>query len=191
MRWRCRDLCRLSCMLASVSAFGASSLLDNHQLLPSGLDGTCVIYKARTVGLSWAEYSALDVSGKYHREAIVGVLYTPVFKLLLEKPVDMVVERRRNVDREISAAPLGHLIAYGRDDRIWLITIESDYYFVTFAQLKAAVDEHDPQFSKLYWKDYDEPRFKCQSRALYGLLQKAGKLPANSKERIRKKAKKK
>lgn len=143
-----------------------------QRVLPDTLKGVHEIYLARIVAVGWAEFNSSPDESKLIRNSVTGILYAPVRKIALGKPLESEVEKRADVKRDIQMAPAGHFIGYGKDGTIWLITMEFFDHFVRITRLKPAVAEDDPQFSKLYWEDWEEPRYKCQSRSLYDLLKK-------------------
>jgi hypothetical protein len=157
------------------SSFGADSSSPKASILPGSLKGIKQLYTARAIGISWAEYhSSKDPTEEYRRDVVVGTLYAPLRKISLKAPLDAMVERRRNIDQNkyITGFSVGYFLAYGTDKTVWLITVEGQHDFMAITRLKIAVDE--PQIPKLYWADYGEPRFKCESRTLYELFLKFG-----------------
>ena len=160
---------------AEASENGSSQA--NAQLCPPCLSGLKEMYVARLVGFGWAEFSIpRDGSEGYHREAVSGLLYKPEKKISLKKPFSSQLERRIIVDQKtipIGLAPAGYFVAYGSDASVWLITVERGYHFVVITRLKRASD--DPEYSKLYWEDLEDPHFESQSRYLGDVLKSVAK----------------
>ncbi len=158
----------ISCMFSG-SVFAASS-----ELYPSCLKGVKEIYIARQVGLAWSKFTiSPDPAQEYHRENIAELFYLPVKRLDLAKSIDLEIEPRIEVDSKatpIALAPAGYFIAYAVNGTVWLIAVERYFSFITISRLKEASAVDDSVFSRLYWIDLEEPRFKAQSQSLYKIL---------------------
>ncbi|MEO8353903.1 MAG: DUF4861 family protein, partial [Chthoniobacteraceae bacterium] len=130
---------------------------------PEALEKVDSFYTARSLALSWRD----------PQEAAVGIVYAPLKEVPFTNQLSSLLKPRIKAERPpITPAPSGYFIAFAKNGTAWLITVLSHLDFVRITRLKHAADADDPDFSKLYWEDWDEPRFEARSPDLYELWEK-------------------
>lgn len=129
------------------------------------LKGVREAYPATMVGVSWKPL-VFDQETNAPRggDPVVDLLYMPVRKIRLGKPLDQSLEKIVSKEKvKTLIAPAGYFIAVGSDDSRWLLTVERSPVDVAVSRLKPAADESQ---LKLYCVDYDEPVLKFQDDEL-------------------------